>query len=121
MDQPVIRLTSEIPQNGLAQRAVFARRGQLIKHPELLSMRGIVFAIFAMRQPPAKPRLPHARIANQHNLGGCGMDSLFGAVTFRFSHHRRGPCALVVIKQHVVVKFVEVDLAGSPFFRFIGR
>jgi hypothetical protein len=69
MRQPVIGLSRQIPQNRFTFGAVLSARTKFVNHPELLTVRGGVFFEFAVRQPPAQPRLAHTRVAYQHDLG----------------------------------------------------
>ena len=119
VDQPVVGLAGQVPQHGFAARAVGALGLQLIEHPELLAVgRGMFFEL-ALRQPPAQPRLAHARIADQHDLG-CGMeDGLVGrALSLPAQRFPGGLEACATAEQHGVVQLPDVDeLVGVAHFR----
>ena len=69
MDEPIIGLAGEVPEDGLAPSTVPAACVQSVEHPELLAVRRGVFLEVTVGQPPAEPRLAHPRVAHQHDLG----------------------------------------------------
>jgi len=68
MNEPIIILPSEIPQDGLALRAVASLLAKLIQYPELLAMRRRVLFELLVRQPPAESGLANTRVTHQHDL-----------------------------------------------------
>lgn len=62
VDQPVIRLPREVPQDRLALCPVGSRLAELVKQPELLPMCREVFFDVAMGQPPSYPWPPLASL-----------------------------------------------------------
>ena len=57
MDEPIVILPREIPQDSFALGAVAPPFAELIQHPELLSMCGGVLLEFPMCQPPTESSL----------------------------------------------------------------
>lgn len=69
MDEPIVVLPGEVPQDSFALRAVAALPGKVVQQPELLAVSGSVFLELVVGQPPAESRLADARVAHQHDLG----------------------------------------------------
>jgi len=75
VDQPVVGLAREVPEDRLAVgpiRAAFAQSG---KHPELLPVRRSLLLELAVDQAIAQRRFAHAVIAHQHDLARSVMGS----------------------------------------------
>ena len=68
VDQPVVGLPGEIPQNGLTPRPVRSGTTELVEQPELLAVRRGVLHELTMRQPPPQSGLAHARLTDKHDL-----------------------------------------------------
>src|ERR1017187_1632331 len=69
VDQSIIRLSGQVPQDGLALCAVGSYFAELVEQPELLAVGRGVFLKLAVGQAPAEPGLADARIPHQDNLG----------------------------------------------------
>ena len=69
VDQPVIRLTGQVPQHGLTLSAIAACPAEFVQQPELLAVRGSMFFELAVGHPPAEPGLSNPRVAHQHDPG----------------------------------------------------
>ncbi len=105
VDQPVVGLAREVPEDRLALRPVRPAPAQGGKHPELLPVRRSLLLELAVDHAIAQRRFAHAVIAHQHDLARRVMDRARG----------RHPGALA--QQHVVVQFPEVDQPESLFLR----
>ncbi len=68
MDQPVVALARQIPENCLALCAVGLRRAQPVQQPELLPVSGGMFLELVMRQTPSQAGFAHPGVADQHDL-----------------------------------------------------
>src|SRR5271157_5806415 len=68
MDEPVIGLAREIPENRFALGAVGPALAQDGEDPELLAVRRSLLLELAVNHAIAQRRLAHAVIAHQHNL-----------------------------------------------------
>src|SRR5712664_2489534 len=71
MGQAIIGLARQVPQNRFAlDFSVEAEAcGELIQHPELLSVGGSMFLEVAVGEPPTQAGFSHPGITQQDNLG----------------------------------------------------
>ena len=76
MDEPVIGLTREIPEDRFALGAVGAAFAQGGEHPELLAVRRSLLLELAVDHAITQRRLAHAVIAHQHDLASSVMHRL---------------------------------------------
>ena len=105
VDEPVIGLAREVPENRFALGAVGPALAQGGEHPELLAVRRSLLLELAVDHAIAQRRLAHAVIAHQHDLAGGVMHSL-----------RR-----TVAQQHGQIQLPEMNQPAALILRRVWR